>query len=54
MFVGVLSLHTYEKFKHACMHTYTQSPEKSMHSSYGVALVSRIDKSIGLFCKRAL
>ena len=26
----------------------------SLQSIYGVALVSRIDKTIGLFCKRAL
>jgi len=37
---------------HNAIPLYTYVTQVSMH--YGVALVSRIDKTIGLFCKRAL
>ena len=36
-----------------CVYTY-KYPALLVDASYGVALVSRIDKIIGLFCKRAL
>jgi len=36
-----------------CVYTY-KYPVLLVDASYGVALVSRIDKIIGLFCKRAL
>jgi len=44
----------------ACIFAYTQNKNAThaylhnMTYKYGVALVSRIDKIIGLFCKRAL
>jgi len=44
----------------ACIFAYTQNKNAThtylhnMRYNYGVALVSRIDKIIGFFCKRAL
>ena len=51
--VGKLHIHTYTHSQlYMCMHI--QVPFLLVDASYGVALVSRIDKIIGLFCKRAL
>jgi len=43
---------TYEYLKH--MNIYEDVTNEHLTNEYGVALASRIDKIIGLFCKRAL
>jgi len=41
-------------FIYIYIHTYVSQLHLMKKSHYGVAWVSRIDKIIGLFCKRAL
>ena len=40
--------------KTRCLETLSDSATMHSPTPYGVALVSRIDKMVGLFCKRAL